>query len=150
MKRLIPLVLALALATAPTLAAEPVNITADSFTIDQSNRNGTFSGSVVITRTGLTIWADKVVVTYGKGGENDIDNITATGSVRIKTPNQEATGGRATFDPLSQILRLTENVHVLNAQGKVSGPELTINLATQTSTFQGGKGGRVTGTFTPQ
>jgi lipopolysaccharide export system protein LptA len=149
MKRLIPLAIALLLAL-PAIAAEPVNITADNFTIDQGNRSGTFSGSVVIKRTGLTIWANTVVVTYGKGGENDIDKITATGSVRIKTPAQEATGGRATFDPLTQILRLTENVHVLNAQGKVSGPELTINLANQTSTFQGGNGGRVTGTFTPQ
>ena len=150
MKRLIPLALALILAT-PALAAEPVKITADNFTVDQANRNGTFSGSVVITRTNLTIWANKVVVTYGKGGENDIDNITATGSVRIKTPAQEATGGRAPFEPLSPIRKLTENVHGVKAQGQVSGPELTINLASQTSTFEGGKsGGRVTGVFTPQ
>ena len=149
MKRLIPFALALLLA-APALASEPVKITADNFTIDQASKLGTFTGSVVITRTNLTIWANKVVVTYGKGGENDIDNITATGAVRIKTPAQEATGGRATFDPLTQILKLTENVTVLNAQGKVSGPELTINLASQTSTFEGGKGGRVTGVFTPQ
>lgn len=149
MKRLIPFALALLLA-AHALAAEPVKITADNFTIDQTNKLGTFTGSVVITRTNLTIWANKVVVTYGKGGENDIDNITATGAVRIKTPAQEATGGRATFDPLTQILKLTDNVTVLNAQGKVSGPELTINLASQTSTFEGGKGGRVTGVFTPQ
>lgn len=150
MKRLAPLLLSLLLA-APAFAAEPVKITADNFTVDQANNTGTFTGSVVIDRTGLTIWASKVVVVYGKGGETDIDSITATGSVRIKTPAQEATGGRATFDPLSQILRLSENVKVLNAQGQVSGPELTINLASQTSTFQGGKsGGRVTGVFTPQ
>jgi lipopolysaccharide export system protein LptA len=157
MKRRILLILApLALAVlallpgAPALAAEPVKITADNFTLDQASNAGTFTGSVVIDRTGLTIWADKVVVIYGEGGENDIDSITATGAVRIKTAAQEATGGRATFDPLTQILKLTDNVRVLNAQGQVSGPELTINLASQTSTFKGGQGGRVTGVFTPQ
>ncbi|MBN9308126.1 MAG: lipopolysaccharide transport periplasmic protein LptA [Devosia sp.] len=150
MKHRLALALALLLLAAPVVAAEPVKITADNFTVDQGNKSGTFTGSVVITRTNLTIWANKVVVTYGKGGESDIDTITATGAVRIKTPAQEATGGRATFDPLTQILKLTENVTVLNAQGKVSGPELTINLASQTSTFEGGKGGRVTGVFTPQ
>jgi lipopolysaccharide export system protein LptA len=150
MKRLIPLALLLLLGAAPALAADPVKITADNFTVDQANNAGTFSGSVVITRTGLTIWANKVVVIYGKGGEDDIDSVTATGAVRIKTPAQEATGGRATYDPLTQILKLTDNVKVLNAQGQVSGPELTINLGTQTSKFEGGKGGRVTGVFTPQ
>jgi len=117
-KHRLALALALLLA-APVVAAEPVKITADNFTVDQGNKSGTFTGS-------------------------------PTGAVRINTPAQEATGGRATFDPLTQILKLTENVTVLNAQGKVSGPELTINLASQTSTFEGGKGGRVTGVFTPQ
>jgi hypothetical protein len=32
----------------------------------------------------------------------------------------------------------------------VKGPELTINLANDTSVFKGSEGGRVTGVFTPQ
>ncbi|MDB5539715.1 MAG: LptA [Devosia sp.] len=149
MKRLAALFTALLLAL-PAVAAEPVKVTADGFTIDQNNKNATFSGNVVITRTGLTLWADKVVVIYGSGGEGDIDSLTATGQVRIKTSTQEATGSKATFDPDSQVLRLTDNVTVVNAQGTVSGPELTINLQTGNSVFKGSKGGRVTGVFTPQ
>ena len=33
--------------------------------------------------------------------------------------------------------------------GTMSGPELTINLASNTSVFKGSEGGRVTGVFTP-
>jgi lipopolysaccharide export system protein LptA len=149
MKQLAALVIALLFAL-PAVAAEPVNVTADSFTVDQNNNNATFTGNVVITRTGLKLWGDKVVVVYGSGGPSDIDSLTATGKVRIQTTSQEATGGKATFNPDTMILRLTENVVVSNAQGKVSGPELTINLATNQSVFKGGEGARVTGVFTPQ
>ncbi|MBL8595008.1 MAG: lipopolysaccharide transport periplasmic protein LptA [Devosia sp.] len=138
------------LAALPVVAAEPVNVSADDFTIDQNNNNATFSGNVVITRTGLSLWADKVVVLYGSGGQSDIDSLTATGNVRIKTDSQDATGAKATFDPDTLILKLSGNVTVVNAQGRLNGPELTINLATNSSVFKGSEGGRVTGVFTPQ
>lgn len=150
MKRLVAMLLAALLTLAPALAAEPVKVSADDFTIDQGTHNATFTGNVVITRSGLTIWADKVVIVYGAGGQTDIDSLTASGNVRIKTASQEATGRQATFDPDTQIVRLSDNVTVVNAQGKMSGPELIIDLARNSSTFKGGKGGRVTGVFTPQ
>ena len=151
MKLLAALAIVLTTALAvPTVAAEPVNVSADDFTIDQNNNNATFSGNVVITRTGLKLWADKVVVIYGSGGQSDIDGLTATGNVRIKTDSQDATGAKATFDPDTLILRLSGNVTVVNAQGKLNGPDLTINLKTNSSVFKGNEGGRVTGVFTPQ
>lgn len=150
MKRLLA-VLALSILALPALAAGiPVQVTADNFTIDQNTRNATFTGNVVISRAGLTMWAEKVVVVYGTGGQTDIAGLTATGNVRIKTADQEARGGKATFDPGALIVRLTDNVTVTNAQGTVSGPELTINIANNTSVFRGSEGGRVTGVFTPQ
>lgn len=149
MKRLLPL-LATLLLVSPALAVEPVKVTANDMTVDEKNSNAVFAGEVIITRAGLTIWADKVVVLYGSGGESDIDSLTATGKVRIKTPTQDATGGKAVYNPDTMIVRLTENVTVRNAQGEVNGPELTINLKDDSSTFRGGDGGRVTGVFTPQ
>jgi lipopolysaccharide export system protein LptA len=141
----------LLLGASPLAAAEPVKVTADTMQVDDAAHNATFSGSVVITRGSLTVWADKVVVLYGSAGQTDMESLTATGNVRIKTRDQEATGGEALFDPDAQILRLTRNVTVLSADGsRVSGPELTINLASNTTTFSGSESGRVTGVFTPQ
>jgi lipopolysaccharide export system protein LptA len=150
MRLRLALLLALLAATPALAAGTPVKVTADSFAVDQSSRHATFTGSVVITRGSMTMWADKVVVNYGKGGESDIDGLEATGNVRIKTSGQEATGSRAVFTPDDSIVRLSGDVKVKNAQGTMSGPQLTINLATDVSVFQGGKGGRVTGVFTPQ
>jgi lipopolysaccharide export system protein LptA len=142
---------ALFAASTPIAAAEPVKVTADTMQVDDAARNATFTGGVVITRAGLTVWADKVVVLYGSAGQSDMENLTATGNVRIKTRDQQATGGLAVFNPNTQILKLTQNVTVTNAQGStVNGPELTINLASNTTTFSGSDAGRVTGVFTPQ
>ena len=136
---------------APALAeGTPVEITADSFVIDQATNKATFTGAVVIKRGTMTMWADKAVVNYGTGGEADIDGLDASGNVRIKTTGQEATGNRATFTPDNSTVRLSGNVKVKNATGTMSGPELTINLSSNTSTFKGSEGGRVTGVFTPQ
>lgn len=144
------LLLALFLAAPALAAATPVKITADTFVIDQATNKATFTGAVVITRGSMTMWADKAVVNYGTGGEGDIDGLDATGNVRIKTTGQEATGSRAIFTPDNSTVRLTGNVKVKNASGTMSGPELTINLASNTSVFKGSEGGRVTGVFTPQ
>lgn len=150
MRSLLILLAVLAFAGPALAAGVPVKVTADDFTVDQGTGLATFTGNVVIVRAGMNMWADTVVVRYGTGGTGDIDQLVATGNVRIKTAGQEATGRRATFDPDSSILRLTDNVTVINAQGTVKGPELTINLANDTSVFKGSEGGRVTGVFTPQ
>lgn len=141
---------ALLVLAAPALGASPVEVTADQFVVDQANAEATFTGNVVIKRADVTVWAQKVVVEYGEGGVSNITHIVATGRVRLKTEDQDATGDRVTFDPSSQILRMSGNVTVTNATGTLNGPELVLNLADQTSTFSSNGGGRVTGVFTPQ
>lgn len=139
-------------AASPALAqADPVKITADQFVVDDASRVATFTGKVVVTRQALTVWAQKVVVDYGEGGPSSINSFVASGAVRIKTPDQDATGDRAVYDPRAGTLKLTGNVKVVNATGTVAGPDLLLDLRTNTTVFSGGgKGGRVTGIFTPQ
>ena len=111
---------------------------------------GEFTGKVVVVRTKLNVWASKVVVDYGDGGPSDIKSFVATGNVRIKTPDQDATGERAVYDPNTQMLHLTGNVIVVNATCTVGSSELIVNMLTNTSTFTAKKGGRVSGVFTPK
>jgi len=152
MRRLLAAALAVPLlfSTVALAAPDPVKITGDSFVIDDSNHKATFTGKVVVVRTKLNVWASKVVVDYGDGGPSDIKSFVATGSVRIKTPDQDATGERAVYDPNTQMLHLTGNVIVVNATGTVGSSELIVNMVTNTSTFTAKKGGRVSGVFTPK
>jgi len=136
------------LLAAPALAQEnPVKVTANTFTVNEAKSSATFSGNVVVVRDDLTVWADEVNVTYAAGGTSTIKSLTAVGHVRLKTSEQDATGDRATFNPTSQVLRLSGNVTVVNTSGTLKGPELTLNLAEGTTTFSSPKGGRVTGVF---
>lgn len=140
----------LALGVPAALGAGEIKITADTFIVNETDSEAIFSGNVVVVRPGLNVWADKVVVDYGEGGIENIKTFVATGNVRLKTEDQDATGDRATFNPETQILRLLGNVTVVNSAGTLNGPELQINLADNTTVFSGGKSGRVTGVFQTQ
>ena len=140
--------LILALLCAPAWAQAKVEVTGDSFVVDEASGQSVFSGNVVVVHPSVTVRAEKVVVHYGAGGPSNIESFTATGNVRLKTPDQTATGDKATFDPTTQLLRLTGNVVVNNASGTLNAPELVVDLKNNTSTFTGTTGGRVTGVFT--
>lgn len=134
----------------PALAQTPVEITADTFTVEENAQEAVFTGNVVVKHPTVNVWADKVVATYGEGGTSDIKTFEATGKVKLETEDQTATGERAVFTPSDQLLRLTGNVFVTNAGGTVNAGELVVNLETNVSTFTAGQGGRVTGVFTSQ
>jgi lipopolysaccharide export system protein LptA len=132
-------------------AQSPVEITSDEFVMNEEAREAVFTGNVVVVHPTVTVWAPHVVATYGEGGTSDIETFVADGgNVRLKTEDQDATGDRAVYTPGDQLLRLTGNVTVVNASGTVSATELTVNLATNVSTFTSSGSGRVTGVFTSE
>jgi lipopolysaccharide export system protein LptA len=145
------LAIALALLAHPALAQQPVQITADMFTVDENTRESVFTGNVVVIHPNVKVWAEKVVAIYGEAGPSEVESFVASGAVRLETSEQDATGDRAVFTPADQLLRLTGNVKVVNSSGTVDAGELVVNLATNVSTFtNAGSGGRVTGVFTSQ
>ena len=148
-KRLL-LLAAMALLAQPAFAQQPVEITADLFTVDENTQEAVFTGNVVVIHPSVKVWAEKVVAIYGEGGTTDIESFVATGSVRLLTDEQDATGERAVFTPGDQLLRLTGKVNVVNSGGTVAAQELVVNLETNVSTFTSSGGGRVTGVFTSQ
>lgn len=154
MMRLLPILIAALLALALPAGAQeedPVKITADQFVVDDAASVATFTGKVVVKRNSLTVWAPKVVVEYGAAGPSSIKSFVASGGVRIKTDEQDATGDFAIYDPAAETLKITGNVMVINASSTVGGPDLVIDLRTNLTVFSGGTtGGRVTGIFTPK
>lgn len=126
----------------------PVKITADRFVVSEGEQEATFTGNVVVKQTGVTVYAQKLLVRYGAGGASDLKDFEATGRVRVVQPDQTATGDRGIYNPKTQIMRLKGNVSVTNDSGTVTGPELVVNIGTGRSEFVGKKGGgRVTGVF---
>lgn len=140
-------VLSLGLAMPALAQSGNVEVTADQFLVDENKSEASFVGNAVIKQPGITIKADKVVVSYGPGGASDLKEFIATGNVRLEQPDQTATADRGVYDPKTRIMRLTGNVVVSNATGTVRGPELVVNMATGLSEFSAQPGGRVTGVF---
>lgn len=135
----------------PAFAQQQVQITSDLFTVDEKSQEAVFTGNVVVIHPTVKVWANKVIAVYGDAGPSDIESFIASGSVRLETDEQDATGDQAVFTPGDQLLRLTGNVEVINAGGTIKAGELVVNLATNVSTFtSSGSGGRVTGVFTSQ
>src|SRR5690606_14129922 len=99
---LLVLVLAL-LVLQPAWAQRRVEITADLFTVDENTQEAVFTGNVVVIHPTVTVWADRVVAIYGEGGTTDIESFVATGSVRLLTTDQDATGEQAVFTPGDQM-----------------------------------------------
>lgn len=149
-RTLLTLTALLSLAPA-AMAQSQVEITSDLFVMNEEVQEAVFTGNVVVVHPNVTVWAPKVVATYGEGGTTDIETFEASGgNVRLKTSEQDATGDRAVFTPADQLLRLMGNVKVTNASGTVDAGELVVNLETNVSTFTSTGGGRVTGIFTSQ
>ncbi len=147
----IALAVMLFLGIGPALAQNPVEITSDQFVMNETAHEAVFTGNVVVVHPTVTVWAPKVVATYGEGGTTDIETFIASGgNVRLKTKDQDATGDQAVYTPGDQLMRLTGNVTVVNASGTVNATELVVNMATGVSTFTSAAGGRVTGVFTSQ
>lgn len=145
------LAVVLSLFAYPAVAQQKVQITADLFTVDENTQQAVFTGNVVVIHPNVKVWAAKVIAVYGAAGPSDIESFIASGSVRLQTSDQDATGDQAVFSPGDQLLRLTGNVKVVNASGTIDAGELVVNLATSVSTFtSAGSGGRVTGVFTSQ
>src|SRR3546814_511510 len=104
------LAVALAILAHPVLAQQEVQITADLFTVDENTRESVFTGNVVVIHPNVKVWAEKVVAVYGEDGPSDVESFVASGSVRLETDEQNATGDQAVFTPGDQLLRLTGNV----------------------------------------
>ena len=136
-------------AALPALADDQIRITSNDLTLDQTQSLAIFTGNVVLVRDDLTIWSSKVEVTYGAGGVQEIEKAVFTGGVRLKNPDQEATGNWATYDPKTRVMRLLGDVTLESAAGVVKGPELIFDLANETTTFPSA-GQRVTGVFTAE
>ena len=89
----IALAVMLFLGIGPALAQNPVEITSDQFVMNETAHEAVFTGNVVVVHPTVTVWAPKVVATYGEGGTTDIETFVASGgNVRLKTEDQDATG----------------------------------------------------------
>ena len=119
--------------------SEPVEITADSLDVNQSDGTATFEGSVIIGQGGLRLSADKVRVEYGDGenGQTEIKRLLATGNVTLVSTDEAAEADSAVYSVVDGTIALAGSVLVTQGPAAISGDRLTVNLETGDGAIEG-------------
>jgi lipopolysaccharide export system protein LptA len=117
---------------------QPVEVTADSLTIDQSTGQAVFSGNVIVHQGDLRMSAGEVRVIYSEAeGRREVDEVVATGGVLVTRGADAAEGREARFDVASALLTMAGSVLVTQGPTAVAGDRMVVNMRTGSGSVEG-------------
>ena len=115
--------------------SKPVNVEADSVTLDDLKKIGVYEGNVILTQGTLTMRADRVEVTQDPNG---LKTVLATGnpvSFREKRDRVdeyvEAYAPRVEFDNVKSLLTLSGGAQLRKGEDEIRGNVITYNTQTE-------------------
>lgn len=114
----------------------PVEITADSLSVDQDTGVAVFQGNVVVGQGDLRLSAGMVRVVYDEGSR-DIQRLSITGGVTFVTATEAAEAQSAEYDLSSGRLVLTGDVLVTQGASAISADRMNINLEDGSAVMEG-------------
>lgn len=119
-------------------AQQPVEVTADSLTIDQSTGEAVFSGNVIVHQGDLRMAAGQVRVIYSEtAGRQEVDQVVATGGVLVTRGADAAEGRQAEFDVATALLTMSGQVLVTQGPTAVAGDRMVVNMRTGSGSVEG-------------
>lgn len=114
----------------------PVEVTADSLTVDQNSGKAVFEGNVLVVQGAMRLAAARVEVEYGDAGQG-IRRLNATGGVTLATAAEAAESREATYDVASAGLEMSGAVLLTQGQATIAGERLVADLRAGTGQMQG-------------
>lgn len=120
-------------------ASLPVQISADSLTVNQSTGDATFSGNVVVGQGTLRLAANRITVFYGVSGgtTGEVSRMEASGGVTLTNGAEAAEADVATYDVVSGVVSMSGDVLLTQGANALSGQTLNIDLNTGTAQMEG-------------
>lgn len=115
----------------------PVEVSADSLSVNQSTGLATFSGNVVIGQGQMRLSAASVQVEYVAGSNQRIRRLHATGGVTLVSGPDAAEAQDAVYEVDSGNVTLTGNVLLTQGGNVMSGEKMLVNLASGTASVEG-------------
>jgi len=134
----------------PTLGKEnlPIQIVSDRLEADDLAKKVKFIGHVIVRRGDVSLYAHEVLVTYLQG-RGDVEEIIASGEVRIIQNERIATADHATLYQKEGKIVLNGSARLLQGKDSVEGEEITVLLNEEKSIIKAQDGGRVNAIFHP-
>jgi len=102
----------------------PITVKSNEMTADNKGKTAVFSGKVVAKQGDITIFSDKLVVSYAdKSG--DVEKVEALGNVRIVQQNKTGFAEQAVYDSRNGRIVLTGQPRVVQGGDSISGKVIT-------------------------
>ncbi len=130
-------------------SSAPIHIKSDQLLTDNNRKMATFSGNVAARQGDLTIYSDKLVVSYSETGD-EISNAEAFGAVRIVQSERRAQADHAIYDAKGGRLILDGNPKVFQHNDLISGKTITYYLDQDKSEVTSGADSRVEAVIHPR
>lgn len=128
---------------------EPVKIKSDQLVTDNARKMATFTGNVAARQGDLTIYSDKMVISYSDA-EGGISSSEVTGNVRIIQGERRAQADHGVYDAKRGTIVLDGNPKVFQNSDMVSGKVITYYLDQEKSEVTSGQGSRVEAIIHPK
>jgi lipopolysaccharide export system protein LptA len=122
----------------------PVEVTSETFSVNNADGTAVFSGGVVVTQGEMKLAAAEVRVKYN-ADQSSIEELIASGGVIVTNLGDAAEAKEAVYTIASGQIVLTGDVLLTQGPSAMSGQKLRINLKDGTGVMEGG----VTTTFVP-
>jgi lipopolysaccharide export system protein LptA len=122
----------------------PVEVTADSLSVDQGTGQATFSGNVQVRQGEMTISAGTARIEYLPDGQG-IAKVLLDGRVTFASPTDAAEADAAVYTIATGEVVMTGDVLLTQGQTTISGNRLVYNLDAGTGSMEG----RVQTVFVP-
>ncbi|MGX9352525.1 lipopolysaccharide transport periplasmic protein LptA [Shimia sp. W99] len=114
----------------------PVEVTADSLSVNQNDGSAVFKGNVDVSQGDMRMTADVVNVHY-TSDSSGISRLVATGDVLIVQGEDVAEADSAEYSIESGTVVMTGNVTVVQGPNTISADSMTLNLTDNTAEMHG-------------
>lgn len=114
----------------------PVEITADSLSIDQDSGTAVFIGNVVAGQGDVRLTSQRMLVNYNDQS-GDISSLSATGGVTFVTDTEAAESETADYDLDAGTLVMSGDVLLTQGSSVIAADLMTVDLDTGAAQMQG-------------
>lgn len=128
---------------------EPIRIKSDELFADNNRKMATFTGNVVARQGDLTIYSDKLVVSYSQES-GEVSSAEVFGNVRILQGSRRAQSAHGIYDAKLARITLDGSPKVFQGSDVVSGKLIIYYLDEERSEVTSGPGERVDAVIHPR
>ncbi len=114
----------------------PIEVSADSLSVDQSDGSALYSGDVIIGQGEMRLSAPRVLVVYSSNNSR-IERLEATGGVTLVNGDEAAEAKRADYNVQTGEIVMTGSVLLTQGQNALTSERMVVNLQDGTANMSG-------------